>query len=146
MSAGPTVSAQPRNLTDAVRARQARRGARPGASKSRPISSPKSGRRREGPHRTGAARGAEAPRGAGATRGAGGENQRVGRASWLSRLLEPLKWLGRTISDVLEALLGDRGDQLRRLGALVAAGWLAKRLPGPLRSISRLLTSGLAGD
>jgi Flp pilus assembly protein TadB len=47
---------------------------------------------------------------------------------------------------VFEALLGDRSTGLRKFGALLAAGMLAKRLPGPLGSLARTLISGLKGD
>jgi hypothetical protein len=35
---------------------------------------------------------------------------------------------------------------LKKVGAMLAAGWLSKRLPGPLGSLARTLTSGLSGD
>lgn len=71
----------------------------------------------------------------------------------MSRLLEGVKSLGRKLSDALEALVSEGGDllsdhagQLKKLGAMLAAGWLAKRLPGPLGSLARWLMSGLSGD
>lgn len=73
--------------------------------------------------------------------------------SLVSRLLEGVKSLGRKLSDALEALVSEGGDllsdhagQLKKLGAMLAAGWLAKRLPGPLGSLARWLMSGLSGD
>jgi hypothetical protein len=57
-----------------------------------------------------------------------------------------LKWLGEKVSDALETLLTEHAGQLKKLGAMLAAGWLSKRLPGPLGSLARWVISGVSGD
>ena len=131
MTFAPNGSSRPRTLTDAVRARQARRGGRPAAG---------------GSSRVRGARGEETRRGASTAERTVRQGRDGGAQSWLSRLLTPLKWLGQKLLDVFDSLESDRAGQLRKLGALVAAGLLAKRLPGPLRWLSGLLTSGLTGE
>ena len=43
-------------------------------------------------------------------------------------------------------LLSEHAGQLKKVGAMLAAGWLSKRLPGPLGSVARWLISGASGD
>jgi Flp pilus assembly protein TadB len=47
---------------------------------------------------------------------------------------------------VFNALVREHGDRLRKLGAVLAATMLAKRLPGPLRWLAKLFISGMEGD
>jgi Flp pilus assembly protein TadB len=47
---------------------------------------------------------------------------------------------------VFNALVSEHGDRLRKLGAVLAATMLAKRLPGPLRWLAELFISGMKGD
>ena len=54
--------------------------------------------------------------------------------------------MGRRLSDALKAILSKHGGHLRRLGLIVAARWLAGRLPGPLRALASRLVSGLGGE
>ena len=42
--------------------------------------------------------------------------------------------------------MSEHGDRLRKLGAVVAATMLAKRLPGPLRWLAELFISGMKGE
>lgn len=42
--------------------------------------------------------------------------------------------------------MSEHGDRLRKLGAVVAATMLAKRLPGPFRWLAELFISGMKGD
>lgn len=131
MTTAPSESSRPRNLTDAVRARQARRNGEP--------STAASSRVRGASHEN-------------ARRGASTDNyatrQRRGRRddSWLSRLFAPLKQLGQRFLDVLEELASDPADGARKLGALAVASLLAKRLPGPLGWLAGLISSYLKGE
>ena len=141
MSTEDTSPARPRNLTDAVRARQARRGVQPAGSHD--------GRTRSRSTR----RGHTSPRESSSRPDAAQQRGDDNGKSLLSRLLTPLKWLGGKLSDALETLVSEGGDllsehagQLKKLGAMLAAGWLSKRLPGPVGSLARWLISGLSGD
>lgn len=124
-----------------MKARQARQG-----------SGPTDAGNGEGGARAGAARHAQPSRRSSPPNAAQRPDDSNGD-SLLSRLLTPVKWLGRKLSDAFQTLVSEGGDllsdhagQLRKLGAMLAAGWLAKRLPGPLGSIARWLASGLSGD
>lgn len=131
MTSAANHSSRPRTLTDAVRARQARRGEGPAAASSSRV-------RGAGHEKT--RRDASTAKDA-ARPGRDGAGQ-----SWLSRLLTPLKWLGRKLLGVFDALASDRAGGLRKLAAAVAVGMLAKRLPGPLRWLSGLVSPVLKGE
>ena len=131
MTSAPNESSRPRTLTDAVRARQARRNGGAAAG---------------GSPRVRGAGNEKGRRGTSAANSTVRQRRDGGGQSWLSRLLTPLKWLGRKLLEVFDALVSDRAGGLRKLGALVAAGMIAKRLPGPLRWLSGMLTSALKGE
>lgn len=127
-------SSLPRNLTDAVRARQARRGVQAAGAHAARSRSRSTSRGHTSPGVS------SSPPKAAQSKGDGNEG------SLLSRLLTPLKWLGGKLSNALETLLSEHAGELKKVGAMLAAGWLSKRLPGPLGSLARWLISGVSGD
>lgn len=156
MTSAPNQSSRPRTLTDAVRARQARRGGESprvakaaggethGGASTRRGASTRPGTSTG--HGASTRRGASTGHGASAGKDAERQSRGGGAESWLSRLLTPLKWLRRKFLEVFNALVSEHGDRLRELGAGLAATMLAKRLPGPLRWLAELFISGMKGE
>jgi hypothetical protein len=131
MTSAANGASRPRTLTDAVKARQARRNGGAAVGDNSQVR----GAGREDSGRSTATDNS-------------GMRQRRGRRddSWLSRLLAPLKQLGQNLLEALDELASDPAGGVRKLGALAVAGVLAKRLPGPLGWLAGLVSSYLKGE
>jgi hypothetical protein len=86
------------------------------------------------PH-TGAADAAETPRPT-------GEQQHDESGSQGSRLLAPLRWLGRKLSGLVRWVVKRLRAPLRPIARLLMLRWVAEHLPAPLRWLGRLFAPG----
>jgi hypothetical protein len=86
------------------------------------------------PH-TGAAGAAKTPRPT-------GERQHDESGSRGSRLLAPLRWLGRKLSGLVRWVAKQLRGPLRPIARLLMLRWVAKHLPAPLRWLGRLFGPG----